>query len=200
MAESGSGTEWPGGSSRDADGPAAGADGLPPFLSIERERPGLLERMLRRKPATHAFVELNNLFAGAGDPSAISEEDVERICRGYGFDVRRTFAARCQKLYRDYLSWCLTDRHLSDDELANLAHLAALLRLDATITTAIQHAVTRGIYLRSVEDVLADGETSEAERAFLRRLSEQLRIPSGTADNIYDMRRRQIEHWKKSPD
>jgi hypothetical protein len=200
MADPGSGTESTAGSPRNADGPDAGTDGLPPFLSIERDPPGLLERVLRRKPATHAFVELNNLFAGAGDPSAITEEDVEQICRGYGFDVRRTFAARCQKLYRDYLSWCLTDRRLTDDELANLAHLATLLRLDATTAAAIQHAVTRNVYLRSVEEVLADGETSDEERAFLQRLSEQLRIPAGTAANIYDVRRRQMEQRKQRPD
>jgi hypothetical protein len=179
---------------------ATRADGMPPFLELKRDRPGLLDRMLRRKPATHAFVELNNLLAGAGDPRAITEEDVERIGAGYGFDVRRTFAARCQKLYRDYLSWCLTDRRLTDDELANLGHLATLLRLDATTAAAIQHAVTRNVYLRSVEEVLADGETSDEERAFLQRLSEQLRIPAGTAANIYDVRRRQMEQRKQRPD
>jgi hypothetical protein len=199
MAEPGSGPE-PSTGRRNADRPDAGSHGLPPFLSLEPERPGLVDRLLRRKPAAHAFVELNNLFAATGDPRGITEDHVERICRGYGFDVRRTFAARCQKLYRDYLSWCLTDHHLSDDELANLAHLAALLRLDATTTTAIQHAVTRNIYLRSVEDALEDGVTSDAERAFLERLSEHLRIPPGTADNLFDMRRRQIEHWKRPPD
>jgi len=200
MADSGSGTDRLSARPQDAGESERGSDGLPPFLSLEQDRPGLLDRMLRRKPATHAFIELNNLFAGAGDPRAITEADVERICAGYGFDVRRTFAARCQKLYRDYLSWCLTDKRLSDDELANLSHLAALLRLDTTTTTAIQHAVTRSIYLRSVEDVLEDGVTSDAERAFLQRLSEQLRIPPATADNLYDMRRRQIEHWKRAPD
>jgi len=182
-----------------ASDPGRGSAGLPPFLPLERDRPGLLDRLFRRKPATHAFIELNNLFAGASDPRAITEAEVERICQGYGFDVRRTFAARCHKLYRDYLSWCLTDSRLSDDELATLAHLAALLRLDATTATAIQHAVTRGVYLRSVEDVLADGVTSDAERAFLQRLSEQLRIPPGTADNLYDVRRRQLEHGKHPP-
>lgn len=173
--------------------PASGQGGRPAFLAMTGTRPRLVDRVLRRRPAAHAFIELNNLLAGASDPREVSEEHVEAICRSYGIDVRSTFAARCRNLYRDYLLWCLTDQRLSDEELACLAHLATLLRLDSTTTAAIHRTVTRTVYLRSVEDVLDDGEVDEEERLFLARLSEHLEIPAGMAENILEMRRRQLE-------
>ena len=179
--------------------PAGGSEpepanaGAAPFQSLAPERPRLLERALRRQPAANAFVELNNLFASARDLREIDEGDVERIGRSYGLDVRGTFGARCQQLYRDYLLWCLTDRRLSAEELATLAHLATLLRLDAGTTAGIHRSVTRSVYLRTVEEVLADGDVSAAEREFLARLGQHLDIPEGGAENMLEVRRRQIE-------
>lgn len=177
-------------------GAAAGGGGRPAFLAMTGARPGMVDRFLRRRPAADAFVELNNLLAEATDPREVSEDQVEAICRTYGIDVRSTFAARCRNLYREYLHWCLTDHRLSDDELACLVHLATILRLDSTTTAAIHRTVSRAVYLRSVEDVLEDGKVDEEERRFLARLSEHLEIPTGMAENILEMRRRQLEKQK----
>lgn len=195
MAENGGRTAAPRPASDAPDG-----GGRPPFLTLRPPRPGLLDRVLRRRPAANAFIELNNLFAGAREPVEVSAGDIDAICLAYGIDVRGTFGARCQALYRDYLHWCLTDRRLSDAELVNLGHLATLLRLDATTTTAIHRSVTRTVYLRTVEEVLEDGAVSDDERAFLRRLGQQLDIPAGTAENMLDMRHRQIRNRMLRPD
>jgi len=192
MVEPGSEPARPDSNPPDSSRPVA-RPGRPPFLPLTQARPRLLDRVLRRRPAANAYVELNNLLAGARDLHDIEESDVERICRAYAIDVRGAFGARCRQLYRDYLTWCLTDRRLHDDELSNLAHLATLLRLDATTTSGIHRSVTRTVYLRTVEEVLADGDISEAEREFLARLGDQLDIPEGSAENMLEMRRRQIE-------
>lgn len=171
-----------------------------PFQRLPPVPRSLVDRVLRRRPPAGAFVELNNLLASVRDLHDVNGGDVERICRAWGIDVPGAFGARCQQLYRDYLHWCLTDRRLSDEELDNLAHLALLLHLDRATAEAVYRATTRAVYLRSVEDVLADGEVSEAERQFLRRLGEDLRIPAGTADNMLDVRRRQMESRKRHRD
>lgn len=162
-----------------------------PFVVQERKRTGLLRRMFGRPHRENAVVEINNLLARADSVRAVTRAEVEEICREHHTDLNGPLAGRFERLYRDYMTFCLADRHLSDDELADLAHLRTILRIPPETTAAIHEYVARSVYSRSVADVLDDGVIDAEERTFLGRLQHELALSSRAAHRIVEARMRQ---------
>lgn len=168
-----------------------------PFRPVEPLRPTLLQRLLGRSPPSNALVALIGRLRAADSPRDVSPSELEAISREHDLDIRTRFRAELEVLYRDYLLHCLTDRRLSHEELADLEHLRGLFGLDADAARNVQRTVTRQLYLKSVEEMLADGTVDPDEREFLRRLREDLSIPESIADNILDVKKRQMEAREK---
>jgi len=164
----------------------------PRFTRVAPRRRTLVEWLLRRRPPRNAIGALIDTLNAADSPRSVTAQDIARIERDYGVSLKKQFLGDLERLYREYMLFCLTDRHLSDDELDDLAHLGRVLGLDAAVCDAIHRNVTRQVYFKSVADVLRDGTINEDERAFLRRLQEQLAIPPAVAQNMVDVRERQV--------
>ncbi|HUF49329.1 MAG TPA: hypothetical protein VMN60_00760 [Longimicrobiales bacterium] len=165
-------------------------DARTPFVLLEPVPATLWQRLLRRKPRENAVVEINNRFARAAHVRDVTLSDIYGICQDHRADLS-VVGGRLERLYRDYLTHCLTDRQLSAEELADLAHLKAVLRIGDETAARIHDYAARQIYARSVGEVLADGVIDEAEREFLRALQRDLSIPGRVADRIVDAKRRQ---------
>ncbi len=164
-----------------------------PFPQRALQRPSFAQRLLRRKLPRNALIDLVNLLGSVDSPRAVTQTDLDRITRVHRVNPVNYFRGELEVVYRDYLVHCLEDRRISDDELADIAHLRALFGLDATTCDAIQRNVARQVYLRTVSEVLADGTIDEAERDFLRKLQEHLSIPRNIAENFVDIRQRQYQ-------
>lgn len=164
-----------------------------PFRALQPVRPTLLQRLLGRQPAGNALVVLVERLRAADSPRDVTADDIATIGRYHGVEIPVLFHHQLQDLYRDYLMYCLTDRRLSEEELADLEHLRTLFGLDAATVQTIQRNVSRQIYLKSVDEVLADGTVDPAEREFLSRLQTDLSIPESIAENLLDVKRRQLQ-------
>lgn len=164
--------------------------GRPPFVPLPPARPTLLQRLRRRRPRENAVIEINNLLAAATTVRAVSRSDVGRICAEHRTSLSGPLAGRFERLYRDYLAYCLEDRHLSDSELADLAHLQNLLNIHAAAAARIHEHVALQVYRRSVADVLDDGVIDTAEREFLGRLQHDLAISGRAAHRILEVNMR----------
>lgn len=164
-----------------------------PFQPVEPLRPTVLQRLLGRKPPANALVALVDRLRAADSPRDVSPDVVDSLSREYGIDIRSLFRHHLEGLYRAYLLYCLTDRRLSSEELADLDHLRRLFGLDPAAVETIQRNVSRQLYLRSVDEVLADGTVDPDEREFLRRLRDDLEIPESIAENILEVKRRQMQ-------
>lgn len=163
-----------------------------PFVEKRAVRLTVVERLMGRGSIDGAIVAINNLFAKSG-VRAIHAEDVDAVFDRYRITGPDRRARNLERFYREYLVFCLADRRLSDQELADLAHLREILRLDAETVDAIHRNVARQIYLRSVGEVLADGTIDAREREFLAALRDQLGVPDVIAENIEDMKERQYK-------
>lgn len=168
-----------------------------PFTRRQPVHRTLLQFILRQKPPENALVELVNRLAD-GRLREITTDDVNRIGKTYGITIAQRFRVELENLYRNYMRYCLMDRKLTDEELADLAHLARLFELDAVTCAAIQRHLTRQLYFRTVSEVLADGTIDESERQFLQRLQEQLNLPAGDAENIVELRERQMRRPQRT--
>ncbi|HSK20507.1 MAG TPA: hypothetical protein VK912_15240 [Longimicrobiales bacterium] len=161
-----------------------------PFVQLPTARPTLLQRLLRRRPRENAVIEINNLLAAAKHVRTVSRSDVSRICTEHRTSLSGPLAGRFERLYRDYLAYCLEDQHLSDDELADLAHLQNLLDIHAAAAARIHEHVARQVYRCSVADVLDDGVIDAVEREFLGRLQHDLAISGRAAHRILEVNMR----------
>jgi hypothetical protein len=166
------------------------SEGLP-FTQRTAVRRTWLDWLLRRRPPVNALVELVKAL-NRGSIRDVNPGELARIAQAHAIDFVQDFHAELEHLYREYLTFCMQDRHLTDDELANLNHLASLFRLQPAMRATIQRNVTRQVYLKSVSEVLEDGTIDEQERDFLRKLQEQLAIPPADAENILAVRQRQL--------
>jgi hypothetical protein len=162
-----------------------------PFTPLTPARPTLGQRLLRRLPRENAVVEITNLLASAGSVRDVTRDDLAPVLEAHRTTLSGPLAGRFERLYRDYLAYCLGDRQLSEDELADLAHLQRLLRIPADTAFAIHEHVARQVYSRSVADVLDDGVIDIEERAFLGRLQQQLAISGKAAHRILESKLRQ---------
>lgn len=168
-----------------------------PFRPVQPLRPTLLQRLLGRQPPANALAMLIARLRDADSPRDVSSDVVDAIGHSHGIDVRSMFRHELEGLYREYLLFCLTDRRLSHEELLDLEHLRSIFGLEPAAVEVVQRTVARQLYLKSVDDVLADGTVDPDEREFLRRLRQDLSIPESIADNILDVKRRQLEAREK---
>ncbi|MGH7500611.1 MAG: hypothetical protein ACREL7_02525 [Longimicrobiales bacterium] len=167
-----------------------------PFTEKRAIRPTVVQRLLHRASVDGAIVELNNLLARCG-VREVRAADIGAIFLRHRVRPTHLHPRHLERFYREYLLFCLADRRLSDDELADLEHLREILALDALAVDAIHRNVARQVYLRSVAEVLADGSIDVQERAFLSRLREQLGVPESIAENIEVMKERQYRNRNK---
>ena len=163
---------------------------ISPFVPLPPARPTLTQRLLRRRPRENAVVEINNLLAKEG-VRGVQRVDVQRICDEHRTSPDGPLAGRFERLYRDYLSYCLRDHHLSDQELGDLAHLQELLDIRAEAAAAIHEHVARRLYRCSVADALRDGVIDADERDFLGRLQQELALSGRAAHRILEAKLQQ---------
>lgn len=162
----------------------------PPFAFITPRRQSLLQRITRHPPRENAPVAVNNLLAAANRPLEVSAEDVARVCAQHRTGLHGRMQGRFERLYRDYLAYCLEDRRLTDEELESLAHLKTILRIEPESAAAIHEHVARQVYSRSVAEVLEDGVIDDEECAFLGKLQQELALSARAAHRLMESGRK----------
>lgn len=163
-----------------------------PFKRREPRRPTLLQRLLGRRPAENALIELVNTLAELPRPDIPEPGLVDEIGQRHGIELRARFSGELEELYRGFLLHCLADRRFSREESEAAGRLARLLGVSAPRCVVIHRQVARKVYLRTLEEVLADGAVDPEERAFLAQLQTHLGIPEDQADNMMELRRKQL--------
>jgi flavin-binding protein dodecin len=144
-----------------------------------------LGRALRSKRVT-TFEALENLLACSAAIRAVRADDVRDVCAAAAVDLKRKFLSDRKDLYRRYLAHCLDDKVLSEEENADLRHLAALLHLDDSDIEPIHEELAQDVYGKEIEAVLADMRLDPEEDAFLRRLRGELKISDEVAQRLYE--------------
>ncbi|NNF57366.1 MAG: hypothetical protein HKN04_03920 [Rhodothermaceae bacterium] len=141
-----------------------------------------LDRALPPRKGRDAFVELHNLIAAAESPHDFGPDDLRRIGRQHGVDLRTTFTGERRGLYAEYLDHCLGHENLTDEDRAMLAHLARALWLSADDLRVIHEQA----FGRTVSSIIADDCLSLEERLLLYKLQHTLHLDPGEANEVYE--------------
>jgi flavin-binding protein dodecin len=160
------------------------SDMADPFRSAPATPTGL-GRVLRSKRVT-TFEALEDLLACSEKIRAVRAEDVRAICAAAAVDLKRKFMGDRKDLYRRYLAHCLDDKVITEEESADLQHLANLLHLDDRDIAPIHDDLAQEMYGMAIREVLEDLRLDPDEEAFLRRLQGDLQLSDDVARRLYE--------------
>lgn len=155
-----------------------------PFRSAPAAASGL-GRVLRSKRVT-TIEALEDLLACSERVRAVRAEDVTAVCAAAAVDLKRKFKSDRKDLYRRFLAHCLDDKVLTEEESADLQHLADLLHLEAREIAPIHEEIAQEVYGMAIQEVLEDLRLDPDEEAFLRRLQGELQISDDAAQRLYE--------------
>lgn len=148
------------------------------------KKPTFIQKILGQKVKENALIELNNLLAEK-ELQSITVDEVYGIAGKYGLSFQNDYDHELSDFYKEYLTSCLEDKFLSEEELGDLKHLKFILNLNDRRVDEIHQELAGKIYQREVEKVIQDGELDEDERLFIEKLQNDLKLPSAVADMIY---------------
>ncbi len=145
-----------------------------PFVTQPAAEPNRVQRWLGREPKKNVVVEIRNLLARAPRVSGVRETDIRAVSETYDVDPCRTFPAELEAMYGEFLSHCLNDKVLSDEELSDLRHLKRLFGLPDVAVERVHERVVGEVYQEGVAEAVADDRLSADERSFLARVRTEL--------------------------
>jgi flavin-binding protein dodecin len=155
-----------------------------PFQTSDVDDTGLIGRVFGARARGVAMREIEALLAAAARVTDVSAADVRSAGDSHAVDVTRHLRAPCLGMYRRYLEHCFVDRKLSDDEVADLAHLREVLCLEEAACAPLHDEVAVALYGAAVDDALADQRLEPEEEEFLSRLKADLRLEEKSAQQV----------------
>ena len=153
------------------------------FKETPKKDPSFFQRLFKKEPVDNAFVELNNLLA-TKELKNITTADVNSISSRYKIDFLRKFPNKLKELYGKYLTFCLTDNKLQDEEIEELKKLKSLLGLKDKDIEEVHNQVAGQIYKKSFDQMIKDGRLEKKNEDFLEKLEQDLKISKSLAEKI----------------
>ena len=145
---------------------------MQPFELLDYEAPSRLDRVVGVEPKRNAYVELHNLIAAAESLAEFGPDDLLRISRSHGTDLRVEFFKERRGVYAALLSHFLHSGEVAASQREALAHLARSFYL----APADLEPVHEKAFGRLVGDVLSDDCLSIDERLLLYTFQHTLGV------------------------
>ena len=148
------------------------------------KKPGFIQRILGKQIKENAILEINNLLAEK-ELREITLEDIHGIATQYNVNFNTDYDHEITDFYKVYLKSCLEDKFISDSEVDDLKHLKFILNINDKKIDEIHQELAGMIYKSEVQKIIKDGELDEAERNFIEKLQNDLKLPVEVATKIY---------------
>lgn len=149
------------------------------------KKQSFFQKIFNILPKRNYIIELQNLLAqNENNLLAISPQDVESLKSKYKVSDCE-FKLERETLLDIYISFCLRDSRLSDNEKALLSHLRDLLGIDDEYLSRRITEEGKLIYRNKVKCVIADDKLSDSEREELKELRDEFNLSDSDGRNIY---------------
>jgi len=144
-----------------------------------------------------AFLELQSFIYQNG-LEKISKDFIEGLNKKYGLNVTEIFSEELFEFYTNYFTKCLSDKLISEEEMKDIEKLKDILMIDNKKASKIEDEIRRYIFLKQVDEVVADGKIDNNERESLDKLANNLNLKGGEGDTLYTSKAKQILEKKLS--
>ena len=168
----------------------------------------IFHKLFKINPKENAITEINNLLA-IKPLQEVTLEEINEICAKYKVSLRDKFLNELKELYSKYLTKCLADNILSDEEIDNLTHLRLLLALHEKEVSDLINNLGEKIYKKAYDEIISDKIITSSEEEFIDELQKNLKLPDDIATKISENCRKSfmeiqlkkiMEDGKVSPD
>ncbi len=154
------------------------------YTKKELKRPSFFQKIFGVKLKENGIIEINNLLADRG-LLLVKVDDIQTITADYKINLKTKFRLHICDIYTQYLTHCLSDKHLSDRELDDLKHLKQIFNLSDQEIDKIHKDVSGKIYKKEVDKAVEDGKLEKSERDFLSKLQKDIKLSDEFTNEIY---------------
>lgn len=165
------------------------------YKSASLYKQSFFQKIFKQQPEENAIIELNNLLATKPIKS-INFHEINDISAKYRINLLSVFPKNIAEFYTAYLSACLADMYISDEELEELNHLKKLLNLTDENVSKIHEKIIGIVYQQQLNEVIKDGVITEQEKKFLEKLQNDLRLNDTIANKISAESRKKLMDTK----
>jgi hypothetical protein len=144
--------------------------------------PGLIARLLGRKPKENAFVEIKNLITHTPIRD-LDPQQVEQVLASYGIDDDEA-EPQLRNLYQMVMRNVVRDGEVSDEEIEELSHLRHVFGLSDADVRDIEEAIIEDAYRTQTRMAVGDSHLTDEEKRRLQVLASRLRISEDLAKSI----------------
>lgn len=156
------------------------------FTKQELVEPNLVQKMFGRQPKENAEVEINNLLANHESTlHEVTSLNIFEIAAKYKINIDKNNETFRIVLFRKYLTHCLKDKHLDEQEISSLKHLQQILLIDEKVTKSLLENEAQKIYGEKLHEIVESGTMNDQEKSTLERIKANLQLPDDIAQNIY---------------
>lgn len=152
-----------------------------PFQVQPIKQQNFFNKLLGSQQAINAIIEINNLFS-TRDLIGITKNEVQEIANKYNLNLQNKFSKELEEFYREYLTYCLQKKYISDDDANYLLHLQNILDINPDVTNKMQVELASHIF-ENIADQIISSEHLDTELFESKRLD--LRLSKDIAKDIY---------------
>lgn len=139
-------------------------------------------------------VALNNRLAEAASVLDVSPADLAALEAQFQVSFPRDYATHLTDFYMEFLADCLADKKFTQGEASAVWHLKFLFAISDETHTQLYRRVATQVYVRSLDEVMADFTVSAEEKQFLTQLGEYLDLPEDLRRLAFDTRAQMLLH------
>lgn len=153
------------------------------FQTIQLKKTSVLQKIFKQKPEENAIIRVNNLLA-MKQIRDIQPADIAAIEKEYEVKLAVQFVLNLEEFYAVYLGFSLRKNTLSDDDIADLAHLKVLFKLSDKSVESLHIRLGEKIFRTAFSKAIADGRLGDQKENTLAVLGHRIGIPKRIIDAI----------------
>lgn len=145
--------------------------------------PSIFQKLLRLDPGDNLIISINNLLA-SNNLMEIDQNEILELQNKYKVDVYLRYKNELIGMYKEYLTFCLADSKISENEILELKKLKSLLFLKDNDITEVHNEIGSQIFREKYSETIQDGRLNSEKEEFLEKLQNELSLPKELADRI----------------
>jgi len=156
-----------------------------PFKPRQLVSPSFFHRMFGKLPRKNAIIDLKNALAATTRVSELSNLTIVELSNKYKVDMFKAFSKDLQRIYTDYIKYCLRDHKFSQDEAQDLSHLQQIFAIPDRQHNQIYQQAAEEIFRKALNDILADSQVTADKKNMIESLKKDLDLPESVSKKIF---------------
>jgi hypothetical protein len=156
------------------------------FRNISLNDQSYFQKLFKKFPKENALIELNNLLAvNEAKLQKVNLNEIRNIEKKYKINFKKYGNEKRLEFFKKYLSACLKNRKISQDQSKTLDHLMTILMIDPKEAEEIKVKESEIIFNKQVRETFNSGPMDDYKWDSLESLKLDLLLTDNQAIEVY---------------